>query len=67
MTLSKQVEDSLRDAQDDLRNALAFAARSEKPFVSKHIAVFLADIDNLIDANDMMDNLRNQLVNREEE
>tara|TARA_Y100001938_G_scaffold107949_1_gene147494 strand:- start:307 stop:513 length:207 start_codon:yes stop_codon:yes gene_type:complete len=67
MTLSKQVEDSLREAQEDLRNALAFAARSEKPFISKHIAVFLADIDNLIDANDMMDNLRKQLVNREEE
>ena len=38
MTLSKQVEDSLRDAQEDLRDALAFAARSEKPFISKHIA-----------------------------
>ena len=66
MTLSKQVEDSLRDAQEDLRDALAFAARSERPFISNHIASFLADIDNLIDANDMMDNLRKQLVNRDE-
>ena len=67
MKVSKQVEDSVQEAITSLRNALAFAARSEKPFISKHIAVFLADIDNLIDANDMMDNLRNQLVNREEE
>ena len=66
MTLSKQVEDSLRDAQEDLRDALAFSARSEKPFISKHIASFLAVIDNLIDANEMMDNLRKQIVNREE-
>ena len=67
MKVSKQVEDSVQEAIASLRNALAFAARSEKPFISKHIAVFLADIDNLIDANDMMDNLRKQLVNREEE
>ena len=66
MTLSKQVEDSLRDAQEDLREALEFSARREKPFISKHIASFLADIDNLIDANEMMDNLRKQIVNREE-
>ena len=29
--LSEQVESSLRDAQENLRNALSFAARTEKP------------------------------------
>ena len=29
MSLSKSVEDSLRDAESNLRNALAFAARQE--------------------------------------
>ena len=67
MTLSKQVEDSLREAQEDLRNALAFAARGEEPFISKHIASFLADIENLIDAQSMLSNIRNQLTNKEEE
>ena len=38
--LSKQVEDSLRASQEHLRDALAFAARTEKPYVSKHIASF---------------------------
>ena len=38
MALSDTVKESLRDAQEDLRNALAAAARTEKPFVSKHIA-----------------------------
>ena len=38
MALSDTVKSSLKDAQDDLREALACAARTEKPFVSKHIA-----------------------------
>ena len=67
MTLSKPVEESLRAAQEHLRDALAFAARSEKPFISKHIASFLADIDNLIDAQAMMENIRDQLTKRDEE
>ena len=39
MALSDTVKESLRDAQEDLRNALAAAARTEKPFVSKHICL----------------------------
>ena len=66
MTLSKPVEESLRAAQEHLRDALAFAARGEKSFVAKHIANFLADIDNLIDAQEMMEKFRDQLTNREE-
>ena len=48
MALSDTVKESLRDAQEDLRNALAAAARTEKPFVSKHIADMLAMIDTII-------------------
>ena len=67
MTLSKPVEVSLRASQEHLRDALAFAARSEKPFISKHIASFLADIDNLIDAQEMMEKIRDQLTQKEDE
>ena len=56
--LTTQVEDSLRAAQEHLRDALAFAARGEKPYVAKHIATFLADVDNLIDAQDLIENMR---------
>ena len=56
--LTRQVEDSLRAAQEHLRDALAFAARGEKPYVAKHIANFLADVDNLIDAQDLIENMR---------
>ena len=48
MPLSEQVESSLRDAQEDLRNALSFAARTEKPYISQHIADMLSNIDNII-------------------
>ena len=67
MTLSKPVEESLRAAQEHLRDALAFAARGEEPFISKHIASFLADIENLIDAQEMMEKFRTQLTKKEEE
>ena len=60
MALSETVKESLRDAQEDLRNALACAARTEKPFVSKHIADMLAQIDNLIDATEMLGKMQNR-------
>ena len=60
MALSDTVKASLTDAQEDLRNALAYAARTEKPFVSKHIAGLLADIENLIDASDVIDSIENR-------
>ena len=60
MALSETVKESLRDAQEDLRNALACAARTEKPFVSKHIADMFAQIDNLIDATEMLEKMQNR-------
>jgi|TARA_B100001094_G_scaffold169189_1_gene163650 hypothetical protein len=55
MALSKQVETSLIDAQEDLRNALSFSARTEKPYISKHIADMMAQIDNLIQIVPLLD------------
>ena len=60
MALSETVKSSLNDAQENLRNALAYSARTEKPFVSKHIADMLANIDNLIDASDMIEKIENR-------
>ena len=57
MALSEQVELSLRDAQEDLRNALAFSARNEKPYVSKHIAEMLLRIDSLIEVTDIFEKI----------
>ena len=62
MSLSEQVEGSLINAQEHLRDALAFSARSEKPYVSKHIADMLANIDNLCAASELLDSLENNDV-----
>ncbi len=60
MPLTQQVEYSLREAQEALRNALAFAARNEKPYVSKHIADMLANIDNVIDTSELIEEIENR-------
>ena len=60
MALSEQVKDSLEDAKGNLKNALAYSARNEKPMISKHIADMLANIDNLIMASDIMDKIENR-------
>ena len=60
MALTQQVEYSLREAQEALRNSLAFSARNENPYVSKHIADMLANIENLLDAVDIVEKLENR-------
>ena len=60
MALSKSVEDSLREAESSLRNALAYAARQEKPFVGKHIADMIHSIDSLISADAFIDKLESR-------
>ena len=60
MPLSETVKAALRDAQENLKDALACAARTEKPFVSKHIADMLAMIDTIIDASEMLEKIENR-------
>ena len=61
MTLSRPVEESLRASQEHLRDALAFAARGEKPYVAKHIADILAGIDNIIDSQDIIERMEDYI------
>ena len=60
MALSETVKASLRDAQENLKDALACASRTEKAYVSKNIADMLYQVDTLIDASDMIDKLENR-------
>ena len=60
MALSESVESSLKEAEASLRNALAYAARQEKPFIAKHIADMIMQIDNLISADALIDKLENR-------
>lgn len=61
MALSESVENSLKEAEQALRNALAYAARQEKPFIGKHIADMIMDIDNLISADKLIDKLEERM------
>tara|TARA_B100000945_G_scaffold282111_1_gene250318 strand:+ start:648 stop:854 length:207 start_codon:yes stop_codon:yes gene_type:complete len=65
MALSGQVEESLRDAQHDLRNALAFAARNEESYVSKHIADMLLKVDSLIDTHYFLEDLKDGFTDKQ--
>ena len=60
MALTEQVETSLRDAQTNLRNALAFAARTEKPYINMHIGKMMHDIDALIDVHEILEKVDNR-------
>ena len=60
MALSESVESSLKEAEASLRNALSYAARQEKPFVGKHIADMVFQIDNLISTDALIDKLENR-------
>jgi len=47
MALSNSVEESLKEASASLRNALAFAARQERPIVCTKIARMINEIEQI--------------------
>ena len=57
MALSSSVEESLQEAQSNLRNALAYAARNERPVVCERIAKLVADIDGVGTTDALFDTL----------
>lgn len=57
MALSESVEQSLREAEASLRNALAYAARQEKPFVAREISAMVCAIDGLIKTDEFLDKM----------
>ena len=59
--LTNQVEDSLKEAEGCLRNALHWSAKNEKPFVSSVISEMICKIDSLIKTDALMDQLENHM------
>lgn len=60
MALSQSVEDSLKEAEQSLRNALAFAARQERPMVCSSIAGLISKIDTVIQTDSILDKLESR-------
>lgn len=55
MSISKQVEDALKAAEKELREALAFAARSEEPYVTESISRLISTVHTIIKTDEMLD------------
>jgi hypothetical protein len=60
MALATQVEESLKEAEANLRNALAFAARQERPMVCNVIADMIQRIDTVIKTDELLDKLEDR-------
>ena len=62
MALSKSVEGSLTEAEANLRNALAFAARQERPLVCTQIAKLISDIESIGSMDSILDTLDEKIA-----
>ena len=60
MALSDSVETSLKEAEASLRNALAYAARQERPMVCSVIADMITRIETLQTTDSILDKLENR-------
>jgi hypothetical protein len=60
MALSQSVEENLKDAEQSLRAALAFAARQERPMVCSVIADMISRIESLQKTDSILDKLDNR-------
>ena len=60
MALSKSVEESIDEAIAAMRNALAYAARQERPMVCNVISESIVKLDSLKGIDSLMDKLENR-------
>jgi hypothetical protein len=57
MALGKQVQESLQEASASLRNALAYAARHERPIVCTQISKLITEIEGIGSFDTILDKL----------
>lgn len=60
MALSQSVEESLKEAEQSLRNALAYAARQERPMVCSVIADLISRIESVMTTDSLLDKLESR-------
>ena len=60
MALSSTVQESLKEAEAALRNALAYAARQERPMVCSVIADLISRIESMQSTDSILDKLENR-------
>ena len=62
MALSESVKESLNEAQQSLRNALALAARQERPMVCSVIADLISRIESMENTDSILDKLDDRKI-----
>jgi len=60
MALSQSVEENLKDAEQSLRAALAFAARQERPVVCSVISDLISRIESIMNTDKLLDKLESR-------
>lgn len=60
MALGTQVTESLKEAEASLRNALSFAARTERPMVCSVISDLISRIESVQNTDSLLDRLDNR-------
>ena len=60
MALSQSVKESLNEAEAALRNALAYAARQERPMVWSVIADLISRIESMQSTDSILDKLEDR-------
>ena len=60
MALGTQVTESLKEAEASLRNALSFAARTERPMVCSVISDMISRIESVQNTDSILDKLENR-------
>ncbi|AIX17421.1 hypothetical protein Syn7803C76_201 [Synechococcus phage ACG-2014b] len=65
MALSNSVQESLDEATASLRNALAYAARQERPIVCTQIAKLISDVESINSFDSLLDTLDNTISEME--
>jgi len=67
MALSEQTLESLKKAEVHLRDALAFAARVEKPYVVRELGGIIAHLDNIQGTETLFDKMTTAIDRIEKE
>ena len=67
MALSEQTTESLKKAETHLRDALAFAARVEKPYVVRELGSILSHLDNIQGTESLFDRLSTAIDRMEQD
>ena len=57
MALSQSVLEAIDEAQSNLRNALAYAARNERPMVCSSIAEIMSKLESIAKYDELFDSL----------